>query len=93
MGDHRVIRTEKQTTYVGGSHRHIAGLCLAEGGKVSKATAIVNIESGRESYWTSADGQRATVRVVNRCERCADKYLRTDRDTTTKDNLLELPDC
>lgn len=93
MAAYRVNKTDKAAESTGGYHRHIVAICLDGGRRVPKATAIVNIETGSESYYTYADGQRANVEVVPRCARCAAKYLRTDRDTTTKDNLLELPDC
>lgn len=93
MASHKVTQTGKGTVWTGGQHRHIESLCLAEGGSVSKSKAIWNIESRLESYYTEGGGQRANVEVVQRCGRCASKYLRTDRDTTTKNNLLELPDC
>lgn len=92
MGDQRVLRTAKETNYVGGSHRHIAALCTAAS-RVPKALAVTQIRRGTDSYWTLADGQRANVVVVDRCERCGTDYLRTDRDSTVRNNLLELPDC
>lgn len=93
MAAYRVNKTDKGGESVGGYHRHIVAICLEGGRRLPKATAILNIEAGSESYYTFADGQSANVEVVQRCSRCASKYLRTDRDTTTKDNLLELPDC
>lgn len=92
MPDHRVLRTGKETKYVGGTHRHIALLCTATA-RVPKAVAIAQIRRGTDTYWTLADGQRANVEVVDRCARCGTDYLRTDRDSTIKNNLLELPDC
>jgi hypothetical protein len=93
LAAYRVTGTGKGTEVTGGNHRHITKLCLEDGRQVPKATAISNIDSGIESYYTFADGQRANVEVVQRCARCYAKYLRTDADTTTKDNLLSLPDC
>jgi hypothetical protein len=93
MASYRVDRTDKETAWQGGSHRHIAALCLEDRRRVAKAAAIANIKAGRESYYTYAGGQRAEVEVASRCTRCASEYLRTNRDTTTKNNLLELPDC
>jgi hypothetical protein len=93
LAAYRVTETDKGDESTGGHHRHITTLCLEDGRRVPKATAISNIEFGLESYYASADGQRANVEVVQRCSRCYAKYLRTDRDTTTKDNLLALPDC
>lgn len=93
LAAYRVLKTDKGDETAGGFHRHIAALCLEGGRRVPKATAISNIETRLESYYTSAGGQQANVEVVERCARCASKYLRTDRDSTIKDNLLELPDC
>jgi Protein of unknown function (DUF3892) len=93
LADYRVTKTDKASEWAGGQHKHIAALCLEGRRRVPKATAIANIESKLESYYTYADGQRANVEVVQRCNRCASKYLRTDRDSTIKDNLLSLPHC
>lgn len=89
----RVTGTEKSTNWSGGHHQHIAVICLEDRRRLAKATAIDNIRRGVEAYYTLADGQRANVEVVDRCDRCFDSYLRTDHDTTTRNNLLELPDC
>lgn len=93
MASNRVVKTGKGMVWTGGQHRHIETLCLEDGRRVAKATAISNIENNVESYYTMADGEKAKVKVVQRCDRCASKYLRTDRDRTAKDNLLEMPDC
>lgn len=56
----------------------------------NKADAIHDIENGTHTYhvpWTTG---RTEIRVV---EGANGKYLRTDRDNTTKNNLDELPDC
>lgn len=55
-----------------------------------KADAIRDIESGLHTYhvpWTTG---RTEIHVV---KGSAGKYLRTDRDTTTKNNLDDLPNC
>lgn len=93
MADHRVTRTAKEEVISGARHRHISALCLDDGGRVTKSVAMIQIQAGFERYWTAADGQRAWVEVVARCGRCGERYLRTDRDATTRDNLLSLPDC
>jgi Protein of unknown function (DUF3892) len=93
LAAHRVVKTDKGSESAGGYHRHIVALCLEGGRRVPKSTAISNIEGRVESYYTNAGGQQANVEVVQRCIRCSSKYLRTDRDSTIKDNLLELPDC
>jgi hypothetical protein len=53
-------------------------------------TVINEIDSGTESYYTNAAGQRAAVVVMTDKPT---KYLRTDPDTTTANNLLSLPNC
>ena len=93
MAEHRVSRTAKETAWTGGEHRHIAALCLSDGGRVEKAEAIRRINLRLDSYYTLEAGQRAEVEVVSRCSQCGTEYLRTDRDPTTKNNLLSLPDC
>jgi hypothetical protein len=58
--------------------------------KKSEDTVIGEIENGTEEYFVKVDG--AEVDVVVR-EREGRKYLRTDPDKTTKNNLLSLPEC
>lgn len=56
-----------------------------------KAGAITDIENGTHSYCVSwTDGQTTTIRVVNGTN---GKYLRTDKDETTRNNLDDLLDC
>jgi len=57
----------------------------------SKQDVINDIECGTHRYyvpWTHSE--KTWIRVVNNNGR---KYLRTDRDHTTKNNLDDLPDC
>lgn len=57
----------------------------------SKSDAIRDIENNIHSYYASwNDGQRTPIRVVNGP---TGKYLRTDRDNTSRNNLDDLPDC
>lgn len=56
-----------------------------------KADAISDIESGLHEYWVPwAQGPETRIRVVNGP---TGKYLRTDRDSTQRNNLDDLPDC
>ena len=57
----------------------------------SKADAISDIDNGTHQYkvqWTSTE--TTDIHVVNGTK---GKYLRTDRDKTSKNNLDDLPDC
>lgn len=93
MARHRVVRTRKESAWGGGAHRHIAALCLTTGPMISKAEAIARIRARIDSYYTEAAGLVAEVEVVDRCSLCGTDYLRTNRDETPANNLLNLPDC
>ncbi|HEX8443503.1 MAG TPA: DUF3892 domain-containing protein [Allosphingosinicella sp.] len=57
----------------------------------SKSDAINDIESGSHEYWVNwANNPETKIQVVNGT---TGKYLRTDRDGTTRNNLDDLPDC
>lgn len=56
----------------------------------SKRDAINDIETGLHSYHVPWTDGRTEIRVVNGP---TGKYLRTDRDDTTRNNLDDLPDC
>jgi len=60
-------------------------------GKHTEDQAISNIERGVNSYYTTGGGQEANVKVQKHSS--GKKYLITDKDTTTRDNLLSLPEC
>ena len=58
---------------------------------VSKNDTIRHIESNLYGYHVDwPDGVRTDVRVVDGPN---GKYLRTDKDATTRNNLDDLPDC
>lgn len=58
--------------------------------KMTEERAIEGIEGGKWSFYTRGGGETANVIIAVHISR---KYLKTDRDTTTKDNLLSLPEC
>lgn len=56
-----------------------------------KADAIRDIEDKTHEYYVRwSDNQETIVKVVNGT---SGKYLRTQRDGSTKNNLDDLPDC
>ena len=55
-----------------------------------KADAIKDIEGGSIGYFVKVGKDEVDVVVAKRGNT---KYLRTDPDKTTKNNLEELPDC
>lgn len=56
----------------------------------SKSDAIADIENGTHAYYVPRTTGRTEIRVVYGS---AGKYLRTDSDATTRNNLDDLPDC
>jgi len=71
----------------------ITNLCLpsAVWSPRQKADAISDIEAGLHEYWVNWTSSAETrIRVVTGPN---GKYLRTDRDATTRNNLDDLPDC
>jgi len=87
MADRAVLKTGKDR------NGDITKLCNAgqPWSPRSKANAIAEIESGLHRYYVPwAHGEPTFIRVVNGP---TGKYLRTDRDQTTKNNLDDLPDC
>jgi hypothetical protein len=80
-----------------GAHEHIRQVrASATGGAfdgiwVSRATVVRDLRTGGDAYYTEAGGSRAAIKVVQ-CPLCSySHYLRSERDTTTADNLLSLP--
>ena len=56
----------------------------------SKADAIKDIENGIHTYHVPWNSGRTEIRVVNGIN---GKYLRTDKDDTSRNNLDDLPNC
>lgn len=85
MADRRVTKTGKD------SDGDITSLCSSEWwSPVSLAQAIKDIEGNSHRYYVRTGSQEADINVVQGPTR---KYLRTDPDKTSVDNLDELPDC
>jgi hypothetical protein len=59
--------------------------------KLSEKDAIAGIESGKWNFYVAGGGQVAEVIIAQTAQ--GHKYLKTNRDTTTLDNLLSLPEC
>ena len=55
-----------------------------------KADAIDDIETRRHAYLVRWKDMTTEIRVVRGL---SGKYLRTDRDNSTRNNLEDLPDC
>lgn len=86
-----VVRTEKQTMWPGGLHRHVAAIVLEDGRRVAADDAILRIDIRSAAYRCVVNGQPVPVSVT-RCERCALDHLATPLDTARRQYLLALPD-
>ena len=57
----------------------------------NKADVIADIDGSVHEYWVNwTNAPETKIRVVTGA---GGRYLRTDRDTTTRNNLDDLPDC
>ena len=59
--------------------------------KLTQEKAIDGIESGKWTFWVSANGK--SVRVVVAKSAAGNKYLKTENDGEHPNNLLSLPEC
>lgn len=87
MARHQVTCINKRPSHYARHERiqHIGGAW----GKHTQEAAIANIRGG-DSYYVSGGGLTAEVTIASHE---GHPYLKTDKDTTTKDNLLELSEC
>jgi hypothetical protein len=59
--------------------------------KLTEDEAIAGMGNGTWKFWTAGDGQSTWVQAVR--HPTGRVYLKTEADTTTRDNLLSLPEC
>lgn len=85
MADRQVLRSRKD------KDGNITALC-GDGywSPRLKADAISDIELKLHTYHVGSGPSRVDIHVVNGA---SGKYLRTDPDKTTRNNLDDLPDC
>ncbi|WP_406823957.1 DUF3892 domain-containing protein [Pedobacter sp. KACC 23697] len=69
---------------------HVGGIHSNQRWKLTLDDAIKSIENGTYSFYTSVNGH---VRKVVVATRSGKKYLKTEADSDTPDNLLSLPEC
>lgn len=87
----QIVKVSTQSAGSGdSSHKHISAVEISDGSIQLRSTVIEKIRDG-VNYWTFGGGRVADV-VVRDCPHCgASDYITTLPDTTTKNNLLELP--
>jgi len=87
MAERAVVKSKKNRS------GDILALCNPSGywSPRSKADVIRDIELRIHQYFVPwNDGTKTPIRVVNGS---TGKYLRTDKDNTSRNNLNDLPDC
>ena len=77
----------ERITHVGGNSGGGGG----GGWKITQQDAIDHIEAERHSFYVERNGVRADVIV--RKSRFGNKYITTDPDGESQNNLLSLPEC
>jgi hypothetical protein len=83
------VRTEQPSGY---SHPHISKVRLTDGTVETRAQVITYILNHRMVYMTSAPGVPSAQVIVARCRICGSgDYITTAPDSTTANNLLDLP--
>jgi hypothetical protein len=70
--------------------QHVGGLHRGSRWMLSLSEAILGIEQGQYDFYTHVNGH---VRKVIVASRHGNKYLKTEADQDTPDNLLSLPEC
>lgn len=78
-----------------GTHRHIKGVCTEGGTYYSRKEVVDSIDAGN-TWKTKADSKEATITKLANCFRAncdATPYIKTDPDSTKKDNLENLDEC
>jgi hypothetical protein len=85
------IRVQCVTTNSHGTITHIGGKRSDNSNwKETVEKAIAQIENGTHQYYVSRNNKETDVEVV---DGSAGKYLRTKPDSSTGNNLSDLPDC
>jgi hypothetical protein len=89
-----VTRVRKELS-ADGSHRHIEGVCTSTGTHYTRREVVDSIDAGN-TWKTSADGYEAVITKITYCPRpacMATPYIKTNADSTKKDNLENLDLC
>jgi hypothetical protein len=94
MADFVVTHVRKELSE-DGSHRHIEGVCTSDGVHYTRKAVVDSINEGNR-WKAQADGYEAVIEVISYCPKpnCfAKPYIRTNPDSTKKDNLENLDSC
>jgi hypothetical protein len=92
LASFEITEVHTESSSAGGAyHEHIAKVKTKGGSEWSRATVVKDIRYGNDSYYTYGGGEYADV-IVRECPHCDfGDYITTTPDSTTKNNLLDLP--
>jgi Protein of unknown function (DUF3892) len=94
MATYVVTRVRREAS-ADGTHRHIEGVCTVAGLHYTRKEVVESIAAG--NVWkTQVDGYEAVIEPIKYCPKpncVATPYIRTNPDSTKKDNLENLDSC
>ena len=94
MATYTVTKVRKELSD-DGMHKHIEGVCTSGGTYYTRKEVVDSINEG--NVWkTQADGYEATIEAISYCPKSdclAKPYIKTNPDSTKKDNLENLDLC
>ena len=93
MATYTVTRVRKEYS-ADRTHRHIEGVCTNSDTHYTRQEVVTSIDAGN-TWKTSADGYEGTITKIT-CPRpacLATPYIKTNPDSTKKDNLENLDSC
>lgn len=94
MATFTVTHVRKETS-ADGTHEHIEGVCTDADVHYTRRQVVDSINAGN-TWQTSAGGYKAVIEPITYCPRTgcyATPYIRTNPDSTKKDNLENLDRC
>jgi len=86
------VRTELSDD---GTHKHIEGVCTSGGVHYTRKEVVESINEGH-AWKTRAGAYEAEIAILSYCPKdgcLAKPYIRTNPDSTKKDNLENLDPC
>lgn len=94
MATYIVTRVRKELSS-DGRHRHIEGVCTDDGKHYTRGQVVQSIKDG--NLWKAKAGDaEAIIEPITFCPatNCyVSPYIRTNRDSSSNDNLENLPAC
>jgi Protein of unknown function (DUF3892) len=90
-----VVTGTRKETSADRTHRHIVGVCLADGSYHSRAEVLTGLDRG-ESWTTRMGASTGRITKIAFCPRTGcylNPYITTAPDPTTPNHLDNLPPC